>query len=40
MHTLQRNLKKLNTAQLKKANEAMKLLFSDIWTDEEDHGNL
>ena len=40
MHTLQRNLKKLSTAQLKKANEALKLLFSEIWTDEEDHGDL
>lgn len=40
MHTLQRNLKKLNTAQLRKANELMKLLFSDVWIDEEDHGDL
>ena len=40
LHSLQRNLKKLNDDQIKKANKAMKLLFDDIWTDEEEHGDL
>lgn len=40
MHSLQRNLKKLNGEQLEKANAAMKLLFTELWDDEEDHGTL
>lgn len=39
MHSIQRNLKKLNGEQLERANAAMKLLFTDLW-DEEEHGTL
>ncbi len=40
MHSLQRNLKKLNGEQLERANAAMKLLFTELWDDAEENGNL
>lgn len=43
MLSIRRNLKKLNAVQLEKANTALKLLFTELWEDdegEENHGDL